>query len=103
MIITLLSRTSWGGGWVGVLLCGSHDCMMSLVSSKQTFFIIIIITTTGEIECEKSGIKIVEIKVIVVETFFDCQKFEFKKKRDSPNFYSWGHHVGSQMFFEKDV
>jgi hypothetical protein len=55
----------WSG--VGVLLCGSHDSMMSLVRSNPSLLLLLLLLAKSSVK--KVDLRIVEIKVIVVQTF----------------------------------
>jgi hypothetical protein len=56
----------WSG--VGVLLCGSHDSMMSLVRSNPSLLLLLLLLLAKS-SVKKVDLRIVEIKVIVVQTF----------------------------------
>jgi hypothetical protein len=51
---------------VGVL-CGSHDSMMSLVRSNPSLLLLLLLLAKSSVK--KVDLRIVEIKVIVVQTF----------------------------------
>jgi hypothetical protein len=53
---------------VGVLLCGSHDSMMSLVRSNPSLLLLLLLLLAKS-SVKKVDLRIVEIKVIVVQTF----------------------------------
>jgi len=58
----------WSG--VGVLLCGSHDSMMSLVRSNPSLLLLLLLLLLlAKSSVKKVDLRIVEIKVIVVQTF----------------------------------
>jgi hypothetical protein len=54
---------------VGVLLCGSHDSMMSLVRSNPSLLLLLLLLLLAKSSVKKVDLRIVEIKVIVVQTF----------------------------------